>query len=171
MLNWNELVNDAITVRKEERLSQRELAAIAGVTPPTVIKFERGSISIKVDSALAILGVLGLAGQKFPKEEALDLLADLFSEGVQEIWNRPVRNHQELAELKKFDHNWQRRVRVVLREAFPRSEFVLFSRLGVIPVITRENTFDAEHAKILREYAIREERLKDVLRRYSKDFS
>ena len=61
MLNWEQLVREAITVRKRERLSQRDLAALAGVTQPTVVKFEKGSASIRVDSALAILRALSLA--------------------------------------------------------------------------------------------------------------
>ena len=61
MLNWERLVREAVTVRKQERLSQRDLAALAGVTQPTVVKFEKGSTSILVDSALAILRALSLA--------------------------------------------------------------------------------------------------------------
>jgi transcriptional regulator with XRE-family HTH domain len=61
MLNWERLVREAVTVRKQERLSQRDLAALAGVTQPTVVKFEKGSTSIRVDSALAILRALSLA--------------------------------------------------------------------------------------------------------------
>lgn len=61
MLNWEQLVREAIAVRKRERLSQRDLAALAGVTQPTVVKFEKASASIRVDSALAILRALSLA--------------------------------------------------------------------------------------------------------------
>ncbi len=61
MLNWQRLVREAVTVRKQERLSQRDIAALAGVTQPTVVKFEKGSTSIRVDSALAILRALSLA--------------------------------------------------------------------------------------------------------------
>ncbi len=64
MLDWGRLVREAVTVRKQERLSQRDLAALAGVTQPTVVKFEKGSTSIRVDSALAILRALSLAEQQ-----------------------------------------------------------------------------------------------------------
>ncbi len=64
MLNWERLVREAVTVRKQERLSQRDLAALAGVTQPTVVKFEKGSTSIRVDSALAILRALSLAARQ-----------------------------------------------------------------------------------------------------------
>ncbi len=61
MLNWERMVREAVTIRKQERLSQRDIAALAGVTQPTVVKFEKGSTSIRVDSALAILRALSLA--------------------------------------------------------------------------------------------------------------
>ena len=61
MLNWQRLVREAVAVRKQERLSQRDIAALAGVTQPTVVKFEKGSTSIRVNSALAILRALSLA--------------------------------------------------------------------------------------------------------------
>ncbi len=64
MLNWEQLVREAVTVRKRERLSQRDLAALAGVTQPTVVKFEKASTSIRVDSALAILCALSLADRQ-----------------------------------------------------------------------------------------------------------
>ena len=47
MLDWENLVKEAVSLRKEEGLTQRDLAAIAGVTPPTVVKFEQGRTSIR----------------------------------------------------------------------------------------------------------------------------
>lgn len=61
MLNWQDLVAEAKRVRKAEKLSQRDLAALAGVTQPTVVKFEKGDTGLRVNSALAILAALGLA--------------------------------------------------------------------------------------------------------------
>lgn len=61
MLNWGKLVSEAIAVRKQEGLSQRDLAALSGVTQPTIVKFEKGSTSIRLNIALAILRALGLA--------------------------------------------------------------------------------------------------------------
>lgn len=62
-LNWPGLVAEAIQRRKAEGLSQRDMAALAGVTQPTVVKFESGSTRIKLDSAMAILNVVGLVGE------------------------------------------------------------------------------------------------------------
>lgn len=61
IVNWSELVSEAIRRRKGERLSQRDLAALAGVSLPTVVKFEKGSGEIIVAKVLAILKVLGLS--------------------------------------------------------------------------------------------------------------
>ncbi len=167
MLDWDELVDQAIAIRKEEKISQRELAALAGVTAPTVIKFEQKRTTIRVESALAILTVLGLAGRRSPTRSLVDELAALYSEGVHEIWNSPVKSDQDCANLEAFDRDWQRRIRTVLRRGFPHTELVLFSRLGVIPDVVRAPTFNAKHAEILREYAVREGRLRDILSRYS----
>ena len=167
VLDWDELVDQAVAIRKEEKISQRDLAALAGVTAPTVIKFEQKRTTIRVESALAILAVLGLAGRRTPTRGLVDELAELYSEGVREIWNRPVKSDADREALDAFDRDWQRRIRTVLRRGFPHTELVLFSRLGVVPDIVRDPTFNAKHAKILREYAVREGRLRDILRRYS----
>ena len=64
ILIWRSVVEEAIKVRKDEGLTQRDLAALAGVTQPTIVKFEKGSTMIRVESALAILGALGLAAER-----------------------------------------------------------------------------------------------------------
>ena len=66
MLIWRSVVEEAIKIRKDEGLTQRDLAALAGVTQPTIVKFEKGSTMIRVESALAILGALGLAERDGP---------------------------------------------------------------------------------------------------------
>lgn len=60
MIDWSALVAEAIHRRKAEGLSQRDLAALANVSLPTVVKFEKASGEIIVAKALAILAVLGL---------------------------------------------------------------------------------------------------------------
>lgn len=60
-LNWKDLVTQAVRIRKQEKLTQRQLAALAGVTQPTIVKFEKGSTTMRIESALSILAALGLA--------------------------------------------------------------------------------------------------------------
>jgi transcriptional regulator with XRE-family HTH domain len=59
-LNWPALVQEAITRRKGQKLSQQSLAILAGVSKPTLNNFERGKTSITLDSALKILHSLGM---------------------------------------------------------------------------------------------------------------
>ena len=59
-LNWDLLVEEAIKRRKERKISQRRLAAIAEVSQPTVSRFEQQKEDIQLSSALKIFEVLGL---------------------------------------------------------------------------------------------------------------
>ena len=54
------LVKEAIKRRKERRISQRRLAAIAEVSQPTISRFEQQKEDIQLSSALKIFEVLGL---------------------------------------------------------------------------------------------------------------
>ena len=59
-LDWRALVDEAIRLRKREGLSQRSLAALAGVSTPTVNAFEQGEINLRFERIVAILDTLGL---------------------------------------------------------------------------------------------------------------
>ncbi len=59
-LNWDLLVKEAIKRRKERKISQHRLAAIADVSQPTVSRFEQQKQDIQLSSAMKILDVLGL---------------------------------------------------------------------------------------------------------------
>jgi len=59
-LNWQEFVNEAIVRRKAQKLSQKKLAVLAGVSGPTVNRFEQGQHNITLESAFKILKCLGL---------------------------------------------------------------------------------------------------------------
>ncbi len=59
-LNWQDLISEAVTRRKEQKLTQEQLSVLAGVSKPTLNSFEQGKTSIKLDSAIKILKVLGL---------------------------------------------------------------------------------------------------------------
>ncbi|HOO82865.1 MAG TPA: helix-turn-helix transcriptional regulator [Alphaproteobacteria bacterium] len=60
-LNWQGFVEEAVRRRKEQKLTQEQLSVLAGVSKPTLNSFEQGKTTIKLDSALKILKVLGLA--------------------------------------------------------------------------------------------------------------
>jgi len=60
-LNWQKFVEEAIRRRKEQRLTQEQLAVLAGVSKPTLNNFEAGKTTITLENALKILRMLGLA--------------------------------------------------------------------------------------------------------------
>ena len=60
-LNWQSFVQEAVKRRKEQKLTQEQLAILAGVSKPTLNGFEQGKTTIRLDSAFKILKVLGLA--------------------------------------------------------------------------------------------------------------
>ena len=60
-LDWQSLVEEAVKRRKEQKLTQKQLAVLAGVSSPTLNSFEQGRTSITLEKALKILRCLGLA--------------------------------------------------------------------------------------------------------------
>lgn len=63
-LNWQRLVDQALARRKEEGLTQREHAALAGVSVPTVASFDRGETTLSLAKAFDILRVVGLLDEQ-----------------------------------------------------------------------------------------------------------
>ena len=59
-LNWPAIVNEAISRRKAQRLTQEKLAILVGVSKPTLSDFEQGKTTITLAKALKIIHALGL---------------------------------------------------------------------------------------------------------------
>lgn len=59
-LNWQALVEEALRRRKAEKLTQREHAALASVSIPTIVAFDRGERTVSLAKAFDILRVVGL---------------------------------------------------------------------------------------------------------------
>lgn len=57
---WQYITAEAVRRRKSQGLTQAEVASLAEVSLPTLIKFEAGSTSIRAHVAARILKVLGL---------------------------------------------------------------------------------------------------------------
>lgn len=74
-LNWQTLIAEALRRRKEERLTQRQHAALASVSIPTIVAFDRGEHTLSLNKAFDILRVVGLVEE--PQES-----------GAQEIFVR-----------------------------------------------------------------------------------
>lgn len=60
-LDWQDIVREAVRRRREQKLTRKQLAVLAGVSKPTLNRLERGVTAIRLDSVLKILRVLGLA--------------------------------------------------------------------------------------------------------------
>jgi transcriptional regulator with XRE-family HTH domain len=59
-LDWPSFVEEAIKRRKAQNLTQKQLAVLAGVSGPTVNRFEQRNGNITLKSVFAILKTLGL---------------------------------------------------------------------------------------------------------------
>lgn len=59
-LNWQALVAEAVKRRKEQRLTQKQLAILVGLSYPTVNSFEQGKTTLTLESAFKILSSVGL---------------------------------------------------------------------------------------------------------------
>ncbi|MBS0234169.1 MAG: helix-turn-helix domain-containing protein [Proteobacteria bacterium] len=59
-LDWRSVVGEAIRRRKEEGMTQKEHAALAGVSVPTIVAFDRGEVTLSLGKAFDILRVVGL---------------------------------------------------------------------------------------------------------------
>lgn len=63
-INWRALVEEAKQRRKEQRLTQKRLATLAGVSTPTISRFESGKKDIQLSSIINILTVLGMIDER-----------------------------------------------------------------------------------------------------------
>jgi transcriptional regulator with XRE-family HTH domain len=59
-IDWRGVVDEAVRRRKEEGHTQRSLAALAGVSVPTINAFEQGEITLRFERVVAILDALGM---------------------------------------------------------------------------------------------------------------
>jgi transcriptional regulator with XRE-family HTH domain len=59
-LNWRALVAETLRRRKAEKLTQRQHAALASVSIPTIVAFDRGERTLSLAKASDILRVVGL---------------------------------------------------------------------------------------------------------------
>ena len=59
-INWPALVEEAKQRRKGLKLTQKRLATLAGVSTPTISRFESGKEDIQLSTVRSILTVLGM---------------------------------------------------------------------------------------------------------------
>jgi transcriptional regulator with XRE-family HTH domain len=78
-LNWQNLVDEALRRRKQERLTQREHAALANVSIPTMSAFERAETTLTLAKAFDILRVVGLVDEPKPGDAHDRFVRDAFA--------------------------------------------------------------------------------------------
>lgn len=59
-LDWQAIIAEAIARRKQQHLTQEQLAILCGVSKPTLNRFEQGATNITLKTAMKILHSLGL---------------------------------------------------------------------------------------------------------------
>lgn len=79
-IDWRGLVEEALRRRKAEKMTQKEHAALAGVSIPTIVAFDRGERTLTLAKTFDILRVVGLV-----EEQGEDGAQDIF---VQEAFQR-----------------------------------------------------------------------------------
>lgn len=101
-LNWRTLVDEALRRRKAEGMTQREHAALASVSVPTMAAFDRGETTLTLTKAFDILRVVALIDQ--PEEDGAQ---EAF---VREAFTRWRTLTEELPEDSpgRFTHGWYR---------------------------------------------------------------
>ena len=77
--NWPALVSEAIRRRKAEKMTQKEHAALAGVSIPTIIAFDRAERTLSLGKAIDILRVVGLVEEVSTEETQEAFVREAFT--------------------------------------------------------------------------------------------
>jgi transcriptional regulator with XRE-family HTH domain len=101
-LNWHALVEEALRRRKAEKLTQREHAALASVSVPTIAAFDRGETTLSLAKAFDILRVVGLIDE--PSEYSAQ---DTFVREAFARW-RNLTDALPKESPGRFPHGWYR---------------------------------------------------------------
>lgn len=119
-LNWPELVAEAVSRRKSEGLTQKDIAALAGVSVPTVIAFEKGETSLTLSKAMEILEIVGLLSEG----RTLDL-QEQFENEAERRWNDLVQSLPQRAPA-----------------CMPRGAYVISYKIDGVALSTNDDLLD-----------------------------
>jgi transcriptional regulator with XRE-family HTH domain len=101
-LNWQGLVDETLRRRKAEGMTQREHAALAGVSVPTIAAFDRAERTLTLAKAFDILRVVGLID-----EEPTDGAQNAFVHQSFKRWQTLIDTLPAEASAR-FLHGWYR---------------------------------------------------------------
>ncbi|MBM3569456.1 MAG: helix-turn-helix transcriptional regulator [Alphaproteobacteria bacterium] len=99
-LDWKAMVAEALRRRKADRLTQRRHAALAGVSIPTMIAFERGESSLSLGKAFDILRVVGLVSETPPADAHRAFVESAFAR-----WHELTKDLSANSPAR-FPHGW-----------------------------------------------------------------
>jgi transcriptional regulator with XRE-family HTH domain len=99
-LNWQLFIDEALRRRKIEKLTQKEHAALAGVSIPTMAAFERGDMTLSLAKAFDILQVVGLIAETKDEE-----VQDTFIRRAFARWQE-LSNQLPVNAPGRFPHGW-----------------------------------------------------------------
>lgn len=102
-LDWKALVAEALRRRKAEGLTQKEHAALASVSIPTILAFDRGEHTLTLAKAFDILRVVGLAVER-PEEGA----QEIFVREAFRRWRELTSRLSPGGAYARFPHGWYR---------------------------------------------------------------
>jgi hypothetical protein len=80
---------------------------------------------------------------------ALDRLAELRNEGIDNVYAVRIANEDDLRRWKQQKTNWETMVREHIRSHFPRADYLYASHLGIVPLVHMEAAFNNEHLREL----------------------
>ena len=101
-LDWRALVEEALRRRKAEKLTQREHAALASVSIPTIAAFDRGERTLTLAKTFDILRVVGLL-----EEQTGDGAQEAFVRDAFARW-RELTSKLPADSPARFPHGWYR---------------------------------------------------------------
>jgi transcriptional regulator with XRE-family HTH domain len=101
-LNWSALVAEAIRRRKAEKMTQKEHAALASVSIPTMIAFDRGERTLSLAKAFDILRVVGLVEEPVEATSQEIFVGEAFSR-----W-RDLTKDLPKGSAGRFPYGWYR---------------------------------------------------------------
>ncbi|MDP2193941.1 MAG: hypothetical protein Q8K36_05400 [Alphaproteobacteria bacterium] len=99
-VNWNAIVRETIKRRRCEKLTRAKHAALAQVSIPTMIAFERGELSVSLQKAFAILEVVGLIAIEKPMDTQYAFMQQAFNK-----WENLISKYDQKVPIY-FPHGW-----------------------------------------------------------------
>ena len=105
--------------------------------------------------------------KKGVSQRALNILARLRNEGIDDIYTMKVSNQKDLTEWKMKQKDWEGRMLTHVKNNFPESDYLRLSHLGlVMPMNFPGIQFDADHQNQLSFFVNRIQIIEELLNSY-----